>query len=120
MANNRGLGELNELARTGAVKAADIRMVQESEDALHDVLGFSHAGAKSIAQRGFKVAGEQPSRLTRQVGVCVVDMRDPSAPPPLTPPRTGSMLSSARSAFEIVSATNLRQINDRAEPSASA
>ena len=25
-------------------------------------LGFSHAAAKSIAQRGFKVANEQPSR----------------------------------------------------------
>jgi hypothetical protein len=54
LANNRGLGELNELARTGAVKAADIRMVQESEDALRDVLGFSHPAAKPIAQLGFK------------------------------------------------------------------
>jgi uncharacterized protein len=54
---------MNELARTGAVKAADIRTVREFEDALRDVLGFSHAAAKSIAQRGFKVVNEQPSRL---------------------------------------------------------
>ena len=54
---------MNELARTGAVKAADIRTVRDFEDALRDVLGFSHAAAKSIAQRGFKVAYEQPSRL---------------------------------------------------------
>jgi hypothetical protein len=54
---------MNELARTGAVKAADIRTVREFEDVLRDVLGFSHAAAKSIAQRGFKVANEQPSRL---------------------------------------------------------
>jgi hypothetical protein len=52
---------MNELARTGAVKAADIRTVREFEDVLRDVLGFSHAAAKS--QRGFKVANEQPSRL---------------------------------------------------------
>jgi len=63
LANNRGLGELNELARTGAVKAADIRTVREFEDALRDVLGFSNTAARSIAQRGFKVANEQPSRL---------------------------------------------------------
>src|SRR5262249_33890272 len=54
---------MNELARTGAVKAADIRTVREFEDALRDVLGFSHAAAKSIARRGFKMANEQPSRL---------------------------------------------------------
>ena len=54
---------MNELARTGAVKAADIRTVRDFEDALRDVLGFSHAAAKSIAQRGFKVANEQPSQL---------------------------------------------------------
>jgi hypothetical protein len=54
---------MNELARTGAVKAADIRTVRDFEDALRDVLGFSHAAAKSIAQRGFKVTNEQPSRL---------------------------------------------------------
>src|SRR5215472_17788695 len=54
---------MNELARTGAIKAADIRTVREFEDALRDVLGFSHAAAKSIAQRGFKVADERPSRL---------------------------------------------------------
>jgi hypothetical protein len=35
----------------------------DTEDALRDVLGLSHAAAKSIAQRGFKVANEQPSRL---------------------------------------------------------
>jgi phage head maturation protease len=49
--------------RAGAVKAADIRTVREFEDALRDVLGFSHAAAKSIAQRGFKMTNEQPSRL---------------------------------------------------------
>jgi hypothetical protein len=54
---------MNELARTGAVKAADIRTVWDFEDALRDVLGFSHAAAKSIAQRGFKVVNEQPPRL---------------------------------------------------------
>jgi len=58
---------MNELARTGAVKAADIRTVREFEDALRDVLGFSHAAAKSIAQRGFKVADERPSRHDRFV-----------------------------------------------------
>ena len=52
---------MNELARTGAVKATDIRTVRDFEDALRDVLGFSHAAAKSIAQRGF--ANDQPSRL---------------------------------------------------------
>ena len=67
MANNRGLGELNELARTGAVKAADIRTVREFEDALRDVLGFSHAAAKSIAQRGFKAADVGSSPLDRFV-----------------------------------------------------
>jgi hypothetical protein len=40
---------MNELARTGTVKAADIRTVRDFEDALRDVLGFSHAAAKSIA-----------------------------------------------------------------------
>jgi len=54
---------MNELARTGAVKAVDIRTVRDFEDALRDVLGFSRAAAKSIARRGFKVANEQPSRL---------------------------------------------------------
>jgi HK97 family phage prohead protease len=54
---------MNELARTGAVKAADIRTVRDFEDALRDVLGFSHAAAKSIALRGFKAANDQPSRL---------------------------------------------------------
>ena len=58
---------MNELARTGAVQAADIRTVREFEDALRDVLGFSHAAAKSIAQRGFKVADQRPSRLDRFV-----------------------------------------------------
>jgi hypothetical protein len=46
---------MNELARAGAVKAADIRTVREFEDALRDVLGLSRAAAKSIAQRGFKM-----------------------------------------------------------------
>ncbi|MGJ5149860.1 HK97 family phage prohead protease [Bradyrhizobium sp. HKCCYLR1023] len=54
---------MNDLARTGAVKAADIRTVREFEDALRDVLGFSHAAAKSIAQRGFKASDGQASRL---------------------------------------------------------
>jgi hypothetical protein len=54
---------MNELARTGSVKAPDIRTVREFEDALRDVLGFSRAAAKSIAQRGFKMTNEQPSRL---------------------------------------------------------
>jgi hypothetical protein len=54
---------MNELARTGAVNAADIRTVREFEDALRDVLGFSHAAAKSIAQRGFKAADTASSRL---------------------------------------------------------
>ena len=54
---------MNELARTGAVKAADIRTVRDFEDALRDVLGFSHAAAKAIALRGFKAANDQPLRL---------------------------------------------------------
>jgi HK97 family phage prohead protease len=58
---------MNELARTGAVKAADIRTVRQFEDALRDVLGFSHAAAKSIAQRGFKAADAGSSRLDRFV-----------------------------------------------------
>jgi uncharacterized protein len=58
---------MNELARTGAVKAADIRTVREFEDALRDVLGFSHAAAKSIAQRGFKAADVGSSPLDRFV-----------------------------------------------------
>jgi uncharacterized protein len=58
---------MNEPACTGAVKAADIRTVREFEDALRDVLGFSHAAAKSIAQRGFKAADAGTSRLDRFV-----------------------------------------------------
>jgi Escherichia/Staphylococcus phage prohead protease len=58
---------MNELARTGSVKTADIRTVREFEDALRDVLGFSRAAAKSIAQRGFKAADASSSRLDRFV-----------------------------------------------------
>src|SRR5262244_3331189 len=54
---------MNELARTGAVKAADIRTIRDFEDALRDVLGFSHAAAKSIAGVGFKAAEAEPSGL---------------------------------------------------------
>jgi uncharacterized protein len=54
---------MNELARTGAVKSADIRTVREFEDALREVLGFSHTAAKSIAQRGFKVTNGQSLQL---------------------------------------------------------
>jgi hypothetical protein len=45
---------MNELARTSAVKAADIRTVRDFEDALRDVLGFSHAApsrSRSAASR---------------------------------------------------------------------
>jgi Escherichia/Staphylococcus phage prohead protease len=58
---------MNELARTGAVKAADIRTVRDFEDALRDVFGFSHAAAKSIAQRGFKATDAGSSPLDRFV-----------------------------------------------------
>jgi hypothetical protein len=58
---------MNELARTGAVKAADIRTAREFADALRDVLGFSHAAAKSIAQCGFKATDAGSSRLDRFV-----------------------------------------------------
>ena len=47
---------------------ADIGTVREFEDALRDVLGFSHAAAMSIAQCGFMVANEQPLRLNNFVG----------------------------------------------------
>jgi uncharacterized protein len=49
---------MNELARTGSVKASDIRTVREFEDFLRDVGGFSHGAAKSIALRGFKAGDE--------------------------------------------------------------
>jgi hypothetical protein len=58
---------MDELARTGTVKAADIRTVQDFEDALRDVLGFWRVAAKSIAQRGFKAADAGSSRLDRLV-----------------------------------------------------
>jgi phage head maturation protease len=41
---------MNELARTGAVKAADICTVREFEDALRDVLGFSTYGGQRAAR----------------------------------------------------------------------
>lgn len=44
----------NELATVGGVKAGDIRTVREFERTLREVLGFSHAAARSIAERGFK------------------------------------------------------------------
>jgi hypothetical protein len=40
---------MNELAGTRAVKAADIRTVRDFEDALRELLGSSHAAAKSMA-----------------------------------------------------------------------
>ncbi|QOG20452.1 HK97 family phage prohead protease [Bradyrhizobium sp. SEMIA] len=43
---------MNDMARTNAVKS--INTIREFEDALRDVLGFSNAAAKAIAQRGFK------------------------------------------------------------------
>jgi hypothetical protein len=46
--------------------------VRDFEDALRDVLDFSNAAAESIAQRGFKVANEQPSRLDS----CIAALRD--------------------------------------------
>ena len=49
---------MNELARTGAVKAADIRTVRDFEDFLREVGGFSHAAAKSIACAGFRPAAQ--------------------------------------------------------------
>src|SRR5215471_7126022 len=54
---------MNELARTGAVKAADIRTVRDFEDFLRDIGGFSHAAAKSIARAGFKAMDQGHSRL---------------------------------------------------------
>ena len=60
---------MNELARTGAIEAADIRAARDFEEALRDVFGFSHAAAKSIAQRGFKAADAGSSRLDRFVAL---------------------------------------------------
>jgi hypothetical protein len=40
---------MNELAWTRAVKASDIRTVQDFEAFLREVGGFSHGAAKSIA-----------------------------------------------------------------------
>jgi hypothetical protein len=46
---------MNDMARTGAVKAAnEIKTIREFEDFLRDAGGFSHAAAKAIAARGFK------------------------------------------------------------------
>ncbi|WP_407155155.1 HK97 family phage prohead protease [Bradyrhizobium sp. STM 3557] len=54
---------MNDLARTGGVKAADIRTVRDFEDFLREVGGFSHAAAKSIAARGFKAAEREPAGI---------------------------------------------------------
>ena len=54
---------MNDLARTGAVKASDIRTVRDFEDFLREIGGFSHAAAKSIAARGFKSAETEPLGL---------------------------------------------------------
>jgi hypothetical protein len=86
---------MNELAGTRAVKAADIRTVRDFEDALRELLGSSHAAAKSMAQRGFKAANEWTSRLDSFVasprdvrwqiqGVC---LRRPAHPQLRTLPR---------------------------------
>jgi hypothetical protein len=58
---------MNELARTGAVKASDIRTVRDFEEFLREVGGFSHAAAKSIARGGFKAAEPEPSQLVALV-----------------------------------------------------
>jgi HK97 family phage prohead protease len=47
---------MNDKARVGAVKAADIKTIREFEDFLRDVGGYSHAQAKAIASSGFKAA----------------------------------------------------------------
>lgn len=47
---------MNDKARVGAVKAADIKTIREFEDWLRDAGGFSNAQAKAIASRGFKAA----------------------------------------------------------------
>jgi HK97 family phage prohead protease len=44
----------NELATSRGIKAGDIRTIREFERALREVLGFSHAAARSIAESGFK------------------------------------------------------------------
>jgi hypothetical protein len=54
---------MNDLARTGAVKASDIRTIRDFEDFLREVGGFSHAAAKSIARSGFKSIESKPSGL---------------------------------------------------------
>ncbi|MGJ5000565.1 HK97 family phage prohead protease [Bradyrhizobium sp. HKCCYLRH2060] len=54
---------MNDLARTGAVKASDIRTVRDFEDFLREVGGFSHAAAKSIATRGFRSAENEPAGI---------------------------------------------------------
>lgn len=45
---------MNDKARIGAVKSADIKTIREFEDFLRDVGGYSHAAAKAIAAGGFK------------------------------------------------------------------
>jgi hypothetical protein len=59
---------------------------------------------RTLTERRIVPLGSNPVFLT--YGVCVVDMEHPSAPRPLTPPRTGVHAWLAR-AFEAVSATNL-------------
>ena|SRR5689334_18004365 len=54
---------MNDLARTGAVKAADIRTIREFEQFLREAAGFSHAAAKSIAHQGFKITKNEPFGL---------------------------------------------------------
>ena len=53
---------MNELARTGEVKASTSARCEISRTPAR-CARLSNAAAESIAQRGFKVANEQPSRL---------------------------------------------------------
>jgi len=65
---------MNDLARTGAVKAADIRTIRDFEAFLREVGGFSHAAAKSIAKRGFQAAESQSFGL-QQLSASLRDLR---------------------------------------------
>ncbi len=47
---------MNGLAAITSVKAAGIKTIREFEDALREVLGFSNAKARAIAEEGFKAA----------------------------------------------------------------
>jgi HK97 family phage prohead protease len=47
---------MNDKARVGAVKSADIKTIREFEDFLRDVGGYSRAAAKAIAAGGFKAS----------------------------------------------------------------